>query len=138
MQGMQRGFVMAMILAGCAALGWTGATQEKEKGDEVSFKQDVFPIINKYCLPCHEEENFNKSELSLDNYSLLMKGGKNGAPVVEGKPDESILIQKLSEKPPFGDTMPRGRRGSQAPPKRLTSEELKVLTTWIEQGAKDN
>lgn len=137
MQGMQRGVVVAVILAGCTALGWNGATRGQEKSDEVSFKKDVFPVINKYCMPCHEEENYNKSELSLDNYSLLVKGGKNGVPVVEGKPDESILIQKLSEKPPFGDTMPRGRRG-QGPPKKLTPEELKVLTTWIEQGAKDN
>ena len=137
MKEMRRGASIAVVLAGCIALGWNGATHRQE--EELSFKKDVFPVINRYCLPCHEEENYNKSELSLDNYSLLMQGGKHGVPVVEGKPEESILIQKLSEKPPFGDQMPLARRrNDQQPPKRLTPEEVKILSAWIEQGAKDN
>ena len=105
----------------------------------VSFKRDVFPVIEKHCLPCHSEESVNSSELSLDSYRLLMEGGEHGPAVVRGKPEESPLIQKLSEKPPFGDTMPVARRRrSQTPPKRLTEEEVRILSEWIKQGAKEN
>jgi hypothetical protein len=75
----------------------------------------------------------------LDSYKLLMEGGKHGSAVVVGKPEESSLIQKLSEKPPFGDPMPLSRRRrSQEPPKKLTEEEIRILTEWVRQGAREN
>src|SRR5512137_694584 len=89
------------------------AQQDKESGkeskakDAVSFKDDVFPIFSKRCLPCHAEENFNPSDLSLDSYDKVMAGGEHGASVVPGKSQESILVKKLSATPPFGDPMPR-------------------------------
>ncbi len=111
-----------------------------EEGQEaISFKAHVFPVIQKYCLPCHAEESYNSSKLSLDSYHLLMEGGKHGPAVVRGKPEESPLIQKLNEKPPFGDRMPVARRRqSQQPPKRLTEDEIRILTEWIKQGAREN
>jgi hypothetical protein len=118
-----------------------GARQTKTTAaQDVSFKADVAPIFKKYCLPCHDEESFNPSELSLDTYDLLMKGGKHGAAVVPGKPSESILIQKLTDTPPFGDPMPvkSRRKKTSDPPKRLTEEEMNVLKSWIEQGAIKN
>lgn len=106
----------------------------------VSFKGDVFPIIKKHCLPCHAEDNFNPSELSLDSYEQLMEGGKNGSPVVAGKSRESLLITKLGEEPPFGDRMPLNTKKKIKEGKAvwLTADEVKVIATWIEQGAKDN
>lgn len=113
--------------------------QDVRKTDQVSFANDVAPIIGRYCLPCHAEESYNPSELSLDSYELLMKGGKHGAALVPGKPAESILVQKLGSEPPFGDQMPVSRRRkNQTPPKRLTEEEVKIIADWVEQGGKDN
>ena len=106
----------------------------------VSYKQHVAPILQKYCLPCHAEESYNPSELSLDTYALLKKGGKHGASFKEGKPEESLLITKLADDPPFGDRMPlqSRRKKSTTPPPRLTEEETKVLEEWIAQGGKNN
>lgn len=106
----------------------------------VSFKNDVFPIISKNCLPCHAEDNFNPSELSLDNYKLMMAGGKNGKLVVAGKSKESLLIKKLAEDPPFGDRMPLNTKKKIREGKAtwLTEEEVKAIAVWIDQGAKDN
>ncbi len=108
--------------------------------DTVSFASDVSPLLQKYCLPCHADENHNPSELSLDSYELMMKGGKHGDVVKTGEPDESTIIQKLSENPPFGDRMPlhSKRKKSPTPPTYLTDDEVKLLAKWVSQGAQNN
>lgn len=113
--------------------------QEKSPGG-ISFKDDVFPVISKHCLPCHSEDNFNPSELSLDSYDLLMQGGKNGALTVPGKANESLLIKKLGEAPPFGERMPLNKKQviSEGKAKYLSEAELKIIAEWINQGAKNN
>ncbi len=134
-----------LLVAGMCAVGLpvhgqeAAGSKDKEK-DIVSFKRDVFPVISKRCLPCHAEENFNPSELALDSYAKLMAGGKHGPPVKPGDAKESILVQKLSPTPPFGDPMPRERKKRKDDPwtKQLSAEEIKVISDWIDQGAKDN
>jgi hypothetical protein len=116
-----------------AALGQT------KGANGVSFEKGVFPIIQKYCLPCHAEESANRSGLSLDTHALLMKGGEHGTPVVPGKPEESLLLKKLGDPPPFGDRMPPPRRRRTSdPPKQPTEEEIRLLTDWIKEGAPKN
>jgi len=106
----------------------------------VSFSKDVVPIINKNCMPCHAEEQFNPSELSLDSYDLLKKGGKHGDSIKPGKASESIFVQKLLEGPPFGDRMPFDprKKRKREPMKPLADEEIRLITDWVNQGAKDN
>jgi hypothetical protein len=66
----------------------------------------------------------------MDDYATLMKGGKHGAPVVTGKPNESPLYFKLLPDPPFGKQMPRGR-------KKITPEAIKMIHDWIKEGARE-
>ncbi len=99
---------------------------------EVSFKNDVFPIIKRNCLPCHGEDQMNPSELYLENYADLMQGGKHGVPVVPGNADSSLMIRKLTPPPPFGDLMPLKRKTP------ISTDTLNVLKNWINQGAKNN
>jgi hypothetical protein len=122
-------------------VGVSVAMAEKPGGKGgISFGRDIFPVIKRNCLPCHAEDQFNPSELSLDTYDLLMAGGKHGPPIVAGKPKESILMQKLSGKPAFGDPMPLDakKKKGEVQTKRLTEEEIRLLTDWIAQGAKNN
>jgi hypothetical protein len=129
----------------CGLLGLTGRAETpadslSTKKREISFKADVLPVVKKNCLPCHAEDQYNPSQLSLDTFDLMMAGGKHGVPVVPGKPAESLLMQKLDEKPPFGDRMPmdpKKKRGEMSK-KKLTDEEMRMLTEWIAQGGKDN
>ncbi|MBI5215329.1 MAG: hypothetical protein HY960_06210 [Ignavibacteriae bacterium] len=104
----------------------------KGKAAQVSYKKDIIPVMKKYCLPCHTEDMMNPSELYLDTYEGIMSGGKKGKSIVAGKPDSSILIKKISLKPPFGDPMPMKRKTA------FPADTLKMLRTWIEQGAKNN
>ncbi len=98
----------------------------------VSFKKNVVPIFKTYCLPCHTEDQMNPSELYLESYEELMKGGKHGSPVIAGNPDSSLLIRKISFKPPFGDPMPLKVKTP------FNSDTLNILRKWITQGAKNN
>lgn len=104
----------------------------KPKTATVSFKDNVFPILKQNCLPCHSEAQMNQSELYFESYEDMMTGGKHGKPIVAGKADSSLIIQKLSLKPPFGDQMPMKAK---AP---LPDSAVKVIKDWINQGAKKN
>lgn len=112
----------------------------KKSSETVSFKKNIFPIIEKQCLPCHAEENFNPSELSLDSYELMKQGGKHGDLFVPSKSKESLIVKKLSTEPPFGDRMPLNtkKKISEGKAKWLTEEEIKTIARWIDQGAKNN
>ena len=142
----KRSFILVMALSVLAA-GFATSRQDSTrvevkkkpktgsariKGSVVSFKNDVFPVIKKNCLPCHSEEQMNPSELDLDSYNDMMVGGKHGKPLVPGKAKESLMIQKLGETPPFGDRMPLKAK------EPLSEEEMKILIDWINQGAKKN
>ncbi len=127
---------IALVLA-VVACGQDRQPKQGEGSSPVSFKNDITPILKKHCLPCHAEDNYNPSELSLDSYSDLMAGGKHGTPVVPGKPDESIIVQKVGSNPPFGDQMPLKKKSAPRPD-RLTDQEIGAIKAWISQGAKDN
>lgn len=132
--------VIAVCLSSAFAEEKDPKKGERKNSEPVSFAKLVFPIIKKNCLPCHAEENFNPSELSLDTYDQLMAGGKHGVPVVPGKSKESILIQKLGPTPPFGDPMPLDpkKKKGETSRKSLTADEIKTIADWIDQGAKKN
>lgn len=104
----------------------------KNSHPQVSYKRDILPIVTKYCLPCHTEDQMNPSLLYLDSYDNMMAGGKHGKPVTPGKPDSSLIVQKISSTPPFGDPMPMKRKTP------FPQDTLRVIRSWIEQGAKNN
>lgn len=95
-----------------------------------TYVKDVAPIVKKYCLSCHGSDNENPSDLYMDDFDMMMKGGKHGIPVVAGDPGKSNLYLKLTADPPFGKQMPRGH-------KKITPEAVQVIYDWIEQGAKE-
>src|SRR5206468_4119662 len=86
------------------------STKGKTKTAKISFKKNVFPILKMNCIPCHTEDEMNPSELFMESYESIMKGGKHGPPVVAGKADSSLMVRKLIPPPPFGDPMPLKRK----------------------------
>jgi len=132
--------VILFAAHGIQGQGKESKNSPKKVSAAVSFKNDVFPVIQKHCLPCHAEDNFNPSELSLDSYDKMKEGGKHGSPWVEGKSKESVIIQKLNENPPFGDRMPLNSKKKIDEGKAiwLSAEEIKTIANWIDQGGKNN
>ena len=105
-----------LLLAAAAALA-----QQKEIR---YFDDRVAPILEKRCLPCHNEELKNANISFLDRDSLL-SGGTLGPALVPGRPDKSLLIAAL-----------RHEGELQMPPgPKLSSKEIAVLTEWIKRGA---
>lgn len=126
------GICLTVLLAGFISEPHHTISAERPDTTKVSFQRTVLPIFHRYCLPCHTEDRMNPSELYLDSYENVMKGGRHGPAVISGKSDSSSLILKISPMPPFGDPMPfRSKR--QFPP-----DTLQLLRQWIEQGARNN
>ncbi len=121
---------LAVLFVGLSFL--VAQDNSKEKNKTVSFSNDVFPIIKKRCLPCHASDSENPSELIMDTFPDIIKGGKHGKPIIAKNGDGSILVQKIKPAPPFGDQMPLMTK------KKLTDEEIDIFKKWIDQGAKKN
>ncbi len=101
---------------------------------EVSYKDNVRPIIHDYCLNCHEPggKGFETSGLDMRTYQSLMKGTKFGAVIKPGDSFTSIMIQVVEGRVHASIKMPYGMTGG------LSKKNIGVLKKWIEQGAKDN
>ncbi len=102
---------------------------------EVSFREDIQPILKERCVQCHGTE-VQQGRVTMATYQALMDSRTRSGrkpPVVPGNPNESrlyILIatnQVEFRMPP--DT-------SRIPP--LAPDQVKQIGRWIMQGAKDN
>jgi uncharacterized membrane protein len=127
--------LVVLIVFSTTFIGTSDALSQEThdpKNSKISFSNDVFPIIKRRCLPCHASDSENPSELFMESFPDIMKGGKHGNPVIPKKGDESILVQKIKPSPPFGDQMPLMTK------KKLTDEEVEIFKKWIDQGAKKN
>lgn len=98
----------------------------------VSYSQDIFPLVKKKCLKCHENDDENPNNYAMDNVELILKSGKTKNIVIPGNAADSYLIKKLLPNPPKGAQMPIFSK------KKLSEEEVDLFRRWIDQGAKDN
>lgn len=90
-----------------------------------NFNSQVAPILQKNCLACHSSAA-KMGGLIMDNYDLLMKGGKDGKVIVPGQADASRMIQMLE-----GKIQPR--MPFSADP--LPATDIATLKAWIDSGA---
>src|SRR5262245_6880242 len=73
------------------------------RGEEPSspFERNVAAMLITRCVGCHSGDE-PKGGLDLTRHEGVLKGGKNGAAVIPGKPDESLLIDRVLQ-----GTMPK-------------------------------
>jgi hypothetical protein len=95
--------------------------------EKVSYRNDVWPILKRHCWGCHSSPK-PKGRLSMDSVTEMRKGGRAGPLFLEGKPDESLLLQSVSGPEP---TMPQKQ-----PP--LSPEKIQILRNWVQVGAPDD
>ncbi len=98
-----------------------------------SFKDDVFPIIQKYCVECHQPggEGHEKSGLDMSTYEGIMKGTTHGPLVVPGDAFSSNLNVLIEGRASPELKMPHAKKG-------LTKWERHMIRSWVNRGAKDN
>jgi uncharacterized membrane protein len=92
------------------------------------YARRIYPIFEAKCVLCHGEQKV-KGGLRLDSYDLLMRGGTSGAVIIPGKPERSILLERITLPPDHKKFMP----GEGKPP--LKPEEVAWIRAWIAQGA---
>jgi len=94
--------------------------------EQVSFTEDVWPIVDQYCVLCHEPPE-PESGYDMSTYEKLIAGGdKVLKAVLPGKPDKSPLIQYCR-----GVLQPQMPKGEDPIP----AEALHTLRMWIAAGA---
>lgn len=109
------------------AIGQDDLTLPAPFEGEVSFSEQILPILTARCLECHS------AQIKMNNYSMadrdsFIAGGDGGAAIVVGDSANSHLIQLVAGLDP-GLRMPM----SGDP---LSNEEISLLRAWIDQGAK--
>ena len=91
--------------------------------DAEFFETRIRPLLATNCHSCHSEGGLGG--LRLDSREAVLKGGKSGAVVVAGKPDDSLLMQAVRrthvrlKMPPVG---------------ALAETEVEALAEWIRRG----
>ena len=104
------------------------------KGAQVPFDQAlvyehlVKPVLEEKCMNCHNAGKA-KGELAMDLPQQLLKGGKSGKLFVAGKPEVSLLLERLH--------MPLDAKKHMPPAGKpqLTPEEIALLYYWVKAGA---
>jgi hypothetical protein len=104
------------------------------KHQDVSYKNDVAPILAANCASCHlpGQAGTAASGLDLTSYDTLMKGTKFGPVVIPGEPLTSVLVMLIEGRADPSIKMPHGGA------KPLTADETKTIRRWVKQGAKNN
>ncbi len=99
------------------------------EAEGVSFKNDIWPIIEKRCLDCHDGPE-GDGAYDVTTVATMSKAGEKGGPgIVPGQPDESSIVKYIR-----GELKPRMPK--KKPP--MPEEELHLIRLWIAAGAKDD
>ena len=99
--------------------------------EPLQFNRDIRPILSENCFACHGlDEKDRKAKLRIDLPEAAFAKNKYGeAAIVPGKPEESLVWQRIIETDP-DEIMP--------PPKshkKLKPAQKQTIRAWIEQGA---
>ena len=114
----------------------TGCSQQ------VSFQNDVNPILQENCLSCHDGqgEGIEASGFSVRSYDDLMKGTKFGKVVVPGDSLSSSLYRLIDHQADPKIQMPPHHDEALAAGKMqaLSGAQINTIKAWIDQGANNN
>ena len=88
---------------------------------DLSFEQDILPILTQKCHDCHGQD-LKEARLDLRTLSGIVRGGENGLAVIQGSPQTSLLVEKV-----VSGEMPPGKE-------KLTAAELALIQQWVKAG----
>ncbi|MCA9085725.1 MAG: DUF1553 domain-containing protein [Planctomycetaceae bacterium] len=111
---------LVVMMTGSLAVG-------KEPVEVADYVSQIRPILEARCYSCHGTLR-QEGALRLDTGALIRQGGDSGTAIVEGKPSESLLLQRITADPE--SRMPPPDEGA-----ALKPDEIQLITAWIQQGA---
>lgn len=96
--------------------------------DAQVFSDIIHPILNTRCVSCHNESK-RKGDLMMHTPKALLAGGENGPIFIPGNAAGSNMIERIHLPEIHDDHMPpKGKT-------QLTTDEITLLTWWINEGA---
>lgn len=96
----------------------------------IDYDKDIQPILDEKCVACHNVA-IAESKLNVEDFTLLLKGGKRGPAIVPKDVEKSLLYQVASRTvDPVMPPLPNKVEAT-----AFTPQELGLLKKWIEEGA---
>jgi hypothetical protein len=99
---------------------------------KIDFNKDIRPILSENCFKCHgPDAKFIKGNLRLSDEKDAKKDRDGEFAILPGRAKDSLVIQRALSK----------EKSAQMPPPdsglpRLTPEQIKLLSDWINQGGR--
>lgn len=93
---------------------------EEEVIDDVSFSDDVQPLLNTVCISCHNGTVTVPNLTEGQAYQSLVNGGYLNV----DDPEESLLFQKINSDHPYSGA--------------LSASEINLIAQWMAEGGLDN
>ena len=129
------GVAVSLVMIGCAGLKSADependdpeAQVEQETKKKVKFLTEVKPLLENYCLRCHNT-GLLLGDLNLETRKLAFAPGEGGPFIIPKHPEASKLYQVLELKTGEREAMPPEKH-------RMTKDERDVIFRWIKQGA---
>lgn len=92
------------------------------------YQAEVLPTLQANCLRCHGGMN-HRGGLNMSTRAALLQGGKDGAVVILGRPEDSLLVRAIDPKLPEGDPMRMPPKGE-----RLSDAQVAAIRKWVADG----
>ena len=103
--------------------------QNSPTPEEALVYEDIIrPILEQKCVSCHNSSKM-KGELRLSDPDGMRKGGKSGPLWAAGKPEESLLMERLLLPLDAKEHMPPKEKP------QLSSSEIALLSYWVKAKA---
>ena len=103
---------------------------EREDRKPPVAERDVTAILAAKCWVCHGRRE-KMGGLDLRTQESILRGGKSGAAMVAGRPDDSLLVKRIASQ-----EMPPPKLQEQYSVRGLTDDELAKVRQWISDGAR--
>ena len=102
--------------------------------DKVRYNEHVRPILSANCFACHgADEKHREADLRLDLRDEAVKQRDGYAVLVPGKPDQSLLLERITSSDP-DEAMPP----PQSKKPRLSEQEVAILRGGSNKGRSTN
>src|SRR5215470_18010124 len=116
---------LMMIVVGVALFAGVAKAE-----DAPTYKKDVVPMLQKYCMKCHGGM-LTKAGYSVTSYDRLFKTLRGKVTLVKGEPERSLIVTTMD-----------GTKGKRMPPLkhkvRPTQDDIDIVRKWVKAGAKNN
>ncbi|HRX79338.1 MAG TPA: DUF1549 domain-containing protein [Pirellulaceae bacterium] len=117
--------ILFLSLAAAWLIPLVGSADDEQPERLRFFETKIRPLLVEHCYECHGPD-LQESDLRLDTTEGILLGGASGPAVVEGEPDQSLIMVALSYREDDLKMPPTGK---------LEDDEIADFRRWIEHGA---